>query len=70
MTISPNPLTAPKSVTIASKFGHNLVYTCKICGNREAKSLTEEMYKRLIIPFYIIIISLVAPFTNKFETSS
>ncbi len=32
----------------------------KICGQREAKSLVEEMYKRLITPFYIIIISLVA----------
>jgi len=32
----------------------------KVCGDREAKSLIEEMYKRLIIPFYIIIISLIA----------
>jgi len=32
----------------------------KICEYREAKSLIEEMYKRSIIPFYIIIISLIA----------
>ena len=44
----------------------------KVCGDREAKSLIEEMYKRLITPFYIIIISLVAatliiePKSNKF----
>jgi len=31
-----------------------------ICGNREPKSLTDEMYKRLIVPFYTMIISLIA----------
>ena len=32
----------------------------KLCNKREPETLIEEMYKRLIIPFYIIIISLVA----------
>ena len=31
-----------------------------ICANRETKSLIEEMYKRSVIPFYTIIISLIA----------
>jgi lipopolysaccharide export system permease protein len=31
-----------------------------ICDNREPKSLTREMYKRLIVPFYTMIISLIA----------
>ena len=31
-----------------------------ICENRKPKSLTEEMYKRSVIPFYTIIISLIA----------
>ena len=32
----------------------------KSCDNRKPKSLAEEMYKRLIIPFYTMIISLIA----------
>jgi len=32
----------------------------KTCNNRKPKSLAEEMYKRLIIPFYTMIISLIA----------
>ena len=32
----------------------------KLCDNREPKSLTDEMYKRLIVPFYTMIISLIA----------
>ena len=32
----------------------------KTCKNRKPKSLAEEMYKRLIMPFYTMIISLIA----------
>tara|TARA_B100001250_G_C19779088_1_gene780983 strand:+ start:64 stop:1185 length:1122 start_codon:yes stop_codon:yes gene_type:complete len=44
----------------------------EVCKNRTIKSIFEEMYKRLIIPFYTLIISLIAisliiePRTNKF----
>ena len=31
----------------------------EICKNRNLKSISEELYKRLIIPFYTLIISLV-----------
>ena len=30
------------------------------CENRKLKSISEELYKRLILPFYTLIISLVA----------
>ena len=30
------------------------------CENRKIKSISEEMYKRLILPFYTLIISLIA----------
>jgi len=30
------------------------------CENRKMKSISEEMYKRLILPFYTLIISLIA----------
>ena len=31
-----------------------------ICNDRELKSISEELYKRLILPFYTLIISLIA----------
>ena len=31
-----------------------------ICRNRDLKSISEEMFKRFIIPFYIIILSLIS----------
>jgi lipopolysaccharide export system permease protein len=31
-----------------------------ICGHRDPNNLTKEMYKRLIMPFYTMIISLIA----------
>ena len=30
------------------------------CENRKLKSISEELYKRLILPFYTLIISLIA----------
>ena len=42
------------------------------CGNREVKSVIDELYKRLVIPFYIFILSLTAssllikPKSNKY----
>ena len=40
----------------------NLINSSSIerCENREMKSISEEMYKRLILPFYTLIISLIA----------
>ncbi len=32
----------------------------KRCQNRELKSISEELYKRLVLPFYTLIISLIA----------
>ena len=32
----------------------------KICEERKIKSISEELYKRLILPFYTLIISLIA----------
>ncbi len=32
----------------------------EICEGRKLKSISEELYKRLILPFYILIISLIA----------
>ena len=40
----------------------NLINSSNIekCENRKIKSISEEMYKRLILPFYTLIISLIA----------
>ena len=32
----------------------------KLCNNRKIKSISEEMFKRLVAPFYILILSLVS----------
>ncbi|MBD1153848.1 LptF/LptG family permease [Pelagibacterales bacterium SAG-MED23] len=32
----------------------------QLCENRQLKSISEELYKRLILPFYTLIISLIA----------
>ena len=34
-------------------------FTNKNCKNRSVKSILEELYKRMILPFYILVISLV-----------
>ena len=31
-----------------------------ICSNRELKSISEELFKRFIVPFYIFILSLIS----------
>ena len=31
-----------------------------ICNDRKLKSISDELYKRLILPFYTLIISLIA----------
>ena len=52
-----------KEIYLKKKFNKNEIInspTNDDCHNRTVKSISEELYKRLILPFYTLIISLIA----------
>ena len=59
-------------VNCVLEFYFNKKINSKICINRKLNSVSEELYKRIVIPFYILILSLVSssllikPKSNKY----